>query len=61
MQIRIFSPFTLHHSPLNGVESEFFAWVVVGSDELSYCIEDDLEVLIVFFLKFFDFFRQKLV
>ena len=61
MQIRIFSPFTLHHSPLNGVESEFFAWVVVGGDELLNGVEDDLEVLIVFFLKFFDFFRQKLV
>jgi hypothetical protein len=58
-QFRIFSPFTLHHSSLNCVESEFFAWVVVGGDELSYCIEDNLEVLIVFFLKFFDFFSAR--
>ncbi len=61
MQFRIFSPFTLHHSPLNCVEAEFFIWDFVGGDELINGVEDDLEVLIVFFLKFFDFFSEELV
>ena len=61
MQFRIFSPFTLHHSPLNCVEAEFFAWDFVGGYELINGFEDNLEVLIVFSLKFFDFFSEEFV
>ena len=43
------------------MEAEFFAWNFVGGDELINGFEDDLEVLIVFFLKFFDFFSEELV
>jgi hypothetical protein len=45
----------------DGVESEFFGWGFVGCDELLNGVEDNLEVLIVFFLKFFDFFSEEFI
>jgi len=43
------------------VEAEFFVWDFVGCDKLINGVEDNLEVLIIFFLKFFDFFSEELV